>query len=61
MTMRLVDGGIAAGSDVAVLQPSDMGHRVHERLGFCTVVRYRGWVDPEPQDQAIVSGGGGAR
>jgi GNAT superfamily N-acetyltransferase len=49
MTMRIVDDGVAAGCDVAVLQASDMGYAVYERLGFRTVVRYRGWVEPEKE------------
>jgi len=40
-----VDGG-AAGCDVAVLQASDMGRPVYEKLGYRTVVEYDGWIDP---------------
>jgi GNAT superfamily N-acetyltransferase len=47
MTMRIVDDGLGAGCDTAVLQSSDMGYSVYERLGFRTVVRYRAWVEPE--------------
>jgi GNAT superfamily N-acetyltransferase len=46
MTMRVVDDGSAAGCDVAILQSSDMGFPVYERLGFRTVVEYVGYVDP---------------
>lgn len=46
ITMRMVDDGAAAGCDVAVLQSSDMGRPVYERLGFRTVVEYFGFVDP---------------
>ncbi|MDH5243793.1 MAG: GNAT family N-acetyltransferase [Chloroflexota bacterium] len=46
MTMRIVDDGAAAGCDVAILQASDMGRPIYERLGFRTVVEYVGFVDP---------------
>ena len=46
MTMRIVDDGAAEGCDVAILQASDMGYPVYERLGFRTVVEYVGYVDP---------------
>jgi GNAT superfamily N-acetyltransferase len=61
MTMRIVDDGAAAGCDVAILQASDMGYPIYERLGFRTVVEYVGYVDPaslepqadqEPDDEA---------
>jgi GNAT superfamily N-acetyltransferase len=47
ITMRLVDDGLAAGCDVAILQASDMGFAIYERLGFRTVVEYVGFVEPE--------------
>ena len=47
MTMRIVADGAAAGCDVAILQASDMGRSIYERLGFRTVVEYVGYVDPE--------------
>jgi hypothetical protein len=55
VTMRIVDDGAAAGCDVAILQASDMGQPIYERLGFRTVVRYMGYVDPaslEPSSTA---------
>lgn len=55
MTMRIVDDGAAAGCDVAILQASNMGQPIYERLGFRTVVRYMGYVDPaslEPSSTA---------
>jgi ribosomal protein S18 acetylase RimI-like enzyme len=46
MTMRVVDDGVRAGCDVAVLQASEMGRPIYERLGFRTVVEYVGYADP---------------
>jgi GNAT superfamily N-acetyltransferase len=46
MTARVIDDGAAAGCELAILQSSDMGYPIYERMGFQTVVRYRGWVDP---------------
>ncbi len=46
MTMRIVDDGAADGCDVAILQASDMGMPIYERLGFRTVVEYTGYIDP---------------
>lgn len=46
MTMRIVDDGAADGCEVAILQASDMGDPIHERLGFRTVVEYVGCIDP---------------
>lgn len=48
MTMRIVADGAAEGCDVAVLQATDMGRPIYERLGFRTVVEYHGYVDPAP-------------
>jgi len=46
MTARVIADGVAAGCDVAVLQASDMGRPIYERMGFRTVVEYVGYVDP---------------
>lgn len=46
MSTRIAVDGAAAGCDVAVLQASDMGYPIYERLGYRTVVEYMGYVDP---------------
>jgi hypothetical protein len=48
MTVRVARDGLAAGCDVAILQASDMGRPIYERLGYRTVVEYDGWIEPEP-------------
>lgn len=48
MTAHVVAEGAAAGCDVAVLQASDMGRPIYERMGFRTVVEYLGFVEPTP-------------
>ena len=46
MTMRVIGDAAAAGCDVAILQASEMGQPVYERLGFRTVCEYFGYVEP---------------
>jgi GNAT superfamily N-acetyltransferase len=46
MTKRVAADGAANGCDVAILQASDMGYPIYERLGYRTVVEYMGYVDP---------------
>jgi hypothetical protein len=45
MTAHVVADGMGAGCDVAVLQASEMGRPVYERLGFRTVVRYAAYLE----------------
>jgi len=46
MTRRIAADGAALGCDVAVLQASEMGRPIYERLGYRTVVEYVGYVEP---------------
>jgi ribosomal protein S18 acetylase RimI-like enzyme len=50
MTMRVVEDGAAAGCDVAILQASEMGLPVYDRLGFRVVSEYFGYVEPGSDD-----------
>jgi ribosomal protein S18 acetylase RimI-like enzyme len=50
MTTRIVDDAVAAGCDVAVLQASEMGFGIYERLGYRTVVEYMAYIDPATRD-----------
>ena len=47
MTARITADGRANGCDVAILQASDMGLSVYERLGYRTVVEYDSYVEPD--------------
>jgi len=47
MTRRIVEDGAASGCQVAILQSSEMGLSVYERLGFRTVVEYLPYVPQE--------------
>ncbi len=51
MTARVAADGVAAGCDVAILQASDMGRPVYERMGYRRVVQYMGYVEPESSAQ----------
>jgi ribosomal protein S18 acetylase RimI-like enzyme len=46
MTARVLADGEAAGCDVGALQASSMGRPIYQRLGFRTVLRYTGYVEP---------------
>jgi GNAT superfamily N-acetyltransferase len=46
MTERIVEDGAAAGCEVAILQSTEMGRPIYEKLGFRAVVEYDGWIDP---------------
>ena len=47
MTTRIASDAATAGCDVAVLQASEMGRPIYERLGYRTVVEYMGYVDTQ--------------
>ncbi len=47
MTRRAIQDGADAGCDVAVLQASDMGRPIYERMGFRLVAGYKTFVRPE--------------
>lgn len=47
MTWRAIQDGAEAGCDVAVLQASDMGRPIYERMGFRLVAGYKTFVRPE--------------
>lgn len=46
MTARIAADGAAAGCDVAILQATEMGRPVYERLGYRTVVEYMAYIEP---------------
>ncbi len=52
VTRRILTDGAAAGCDVGILQASDMGRPVYWAMGFRTVNRYEGWIDPPEAEAA---------
>lgn len=47
VTQRVVDKAAEEGRSIAVLQASEMGRPVYERMGFRTVAQYKTFVRPE--------------
>jgi len=52
ISRRVAVEGLKAGCTVAVLQASDMGYPVYQRIGYRTVVEYMGYVMPRPTPAA---------
>jgi len=50
VTLAALRDGAAAGCTMAVLQSSDMGHPVYERIGFRDFATYRLYVLQEPEE-----------
>jgi GNAT superfamily N-acetyltransferase len=48
LTARVVRDGFDAGATTALLQSSDMGYSVYERLGFREAERWTVWVSEQP-------------
>jgi hypothetical protein len=46
MTQRVVTDGTASNCNVAILQATEIGYPIYQRLGFRTVVEYMGYVEP---------------
>lgn len=51
MTARIAADGAAIGCEVAILQATEMGYSVYERMGYRTVVEYMGYVERESPAQ----------
>lgn len=49
MTRRVAADGAAAGCEVAILQSSDMGFPIYQRLGYRRVLEYSGYVEPSAE------------
>lgn len=59
ITARVVADGMRSGCDVAILQATEMGRPIYERMGFRLITRYIGWIDPEPLPARVVHATGG--
>jgi N-acetylglutamate synthase len=53
LTSRVVADGFTAGSRLAYLQSSDIGHSVYRRLGFRDVEEYQVLTRPRPEPASI--------
>jgi len=54
MTWHAVRDGAEAGCDVSVLQASDIGLPIYERMGFAVIGAYRTFARPELSDEQEV-------
>jgi hypothetical protein len=46
MSRHVIQEGMRDGCDVGILQASEMGKPIYERIGYRTVVEYMGYMDP---------------
>lgn len=55
MTRRIADDAVREGCDVATLQASAMGLPIYERMGYRSVVEYRGYIEPDSAVSSVAT------